>query len=338
MPSTLPLLGRSNSNSSQGSFSETRDSPYSSYAALTQSPSLSHSQSSLPSYTHSSTPSETPTYSSFPRASTSFPGALTSPPPPTASATATAAAASISTIRRPFHLLRQILESLDGQGAYVTPRLFVPPQVWSQAGVKLVALETKVRMLDLLLSGLDSLSKVAVGWSEGRANVKGWNSELESFEGLMEGIQSTLSKKLGYGTGGKKMGSTSFSAWSSKLSRSLDRVANGRSLDKPDVYSEILAKVLRGANVIDLHLDLLATNSGPYSTLSPSDRARIEQRLKRASDFFGQVICRFVMRDVGMLVDKCESCSFAFVRSRAQVVGAVSLRSVGADRSLILIL
>lgn len=100
------------------------------------------------------------------------------------------------------------------------------------------------------------------------------------------------------------------------------------SLDKPDVYSEILAKVLRGANVIgeastspsasselrtnistptDLHLDLLATNSGPYSTLSPSDRARIEQRLKRASDFFGQVICRFVMRDVGMLVDKCKS-------------------------------
>lgn len=40
--------------------------------------------------------------------------------------------------------------------------------------------------------------------------------------------------------------------------------------------------------------------------MSPTERHRIEQRLKRASDFFGQVILRFVMRDVGMLIDKCE--------------------------------
>lgn len=105
-----------------------------------------------------------------------------------------------------------------------------------------------------------------------------------------------------------------------------------RSLDKPDVYSEILTKVLRGAHILgtllpphallssgspfpplpltDAHLELLLDKrgpQGPYAELTLIERARIEQRLKRASDFFGQVVCRFVMRDIGMLVDKCTS-------------------------------
>ena len=57
---------------------------------------------------------------------------------------------------------------------------------------------------------------------------------------------------------------------------------------------------------IDHHLYLLSGDAGisPYSTLGPDVRHNIEQRLRRTSDFFGSVICQFVMRDIGLLIDK----------------------------------
>lgn len=211
----LPPLGRSNSSSSQGSFSEReRDSrggsPYSTYGSLGQS------QSSLPSSyaaVSGGAGSDTPTYSTFPRGAGAVPPTLSSPPPLTASSHSSMSTQSIVPLRRPFHLLRSVLQSLEGTGAYVTPRLYVPPQVWNQSGVKLVAVETKVRMLDLLLSGLDAVNKGSSGWVEGGQGHRAFAGELESLEGLMEGIQSTLSKKLGYKTSGKKTGGVSASVW-----------------------------------------------------------------------------------------------------------------------------
>lgn len=115
----------------------------------------------------------------------------------------------VSTVRRPFHLLRQIQETLEGEGAYLTPRLYLPRQVWSQAGVKLVAIETKVRMLDLLRGGLEVVNRSGEAWVRGHSTASTYARELESLDGLMEGIQSTLSKKLGYGPTGKKTGAVS---------------------------------------------------------------------------------------------------------------------------------
>lgn len=115
----------------------------------------------------------------------------------------------MSTVRRPFHLLRQIQETLEGEGAYLTPRLYLPRQVWSQAGVKLVAIETKVRMLDLLRGGLEVVNRSGEAWVRGHSTASTYARELESLDGLMEGIQSTLSKKLGYGPTGKKTGAVS---------------------------------------------------------------------------------------------------------------------------------
>ncbi|KAK4046522.1 hypothetical protein OIO90_006534 [Microbotryomycetes sp. JL221] len=158
-------------------------------------------------------------------------------------------AGPVSSIRRPFHLLRQILETLEGDGAYVTPRLYVPRRIWSQTGVKLTAIETKVRMLDLLATGLESVRDAAVRWQQGRGDAATFSKELESFDGLMDGIQSTVSKKLGLSSSNKK-GAASFSSWSSKLSRSLDRVTNGRSLDHPATYVEALLRALQHVDVL----------------------------------------------------------------------------------------
>ncbi|SCZ92375.1 BZ3500_MvSof-1268-A1-R1_Chr5-2g07816 [Microbotryum saponariae] len=213
-------------------------------------------------------------------------------------------------VRRPFYLMRQILQTIETDGAYITPTLYIPHQVWSQAGVKLVAVETKVRMLDLLLTGLEAVDKLGKAcWrSEGgrstREAAARLTKELESFEGLTEGIQSTLSKKLGYASTGKKVGTNSFSAWSSKLSRSLDRVTNGRSLDHPATYVDSIARVLQQAQCLDVYLVTINDRSFPLSEMDERDRAQMALRLKRLSEFFGGMICRFILRDIGMLVDK----------------------------------
>ncbi|SCV72448.1 BQ2448_3985 [Microbotryum intermedium] len=235
-----------------------------------------------------------------------------SPTVPLAAGTASsdAGGAGSSPLRRPFYLMRQILQTIETDGAYITPTLYIPHQVWSQAGVKLVAVETKVRMLDLLLTGLEAVDKLGKScWRTqgGRATREAatlFTQELESFESLTEGIQSTLSKKLGYASTGKKVGTNSFSAWSSKLSRSLDRVTNGRSLDHPATYVDSIARVLQQAQCLDVYIVTMHERSFPISEMDERDRAQMALRLKRLSEFFGGMICRFILRDIGMLVDK----------------------------------
>ncbi|KAM0749854.1 hypothetical protein T439DRAFT_381412 [Meredithblackwellia eburnea MCA 4105] len=297
----LPGLNRTNSHSSQGSLSDREG--------------LTGISPRLPS-PNPSVRAETPmsaTFSRFPAPSTSTAGPPTSslflanPPPPEPTPTF-----PLPPLRRPFHLMRQICQSIES-GAYITPRLYVPKQMWSQAGVKLVAVETKVRMLDLLLTGLEGADKAGEGlvrlqgfWEGVRAKegAAAFAKELEDLEGLMSGIQSTLAKKLGYGSSGKKTTGASFSAWSSKISRSLDRVTNGRSLDSPATYVESISRVFRHAQSIDNHLVALAVADGGYGSLESRETQRIEKGLRRASDFFGQVICQFILRDLGIFLDK----------------------------------
>lgn len=174
-------------------------------------------------------PSDTPATSTFAPsfASTQYPGAvgsagvylskgLPSPPQPGAPSSREATLA-LPSVRRPFHLMRLVAATIPtgeggasgAPGGYLSERLFVPAHAWTtQAGTKLVAIETKVRMLDLLSSGLDALERagrglllVPVGSSAAagaaREEAGRFARELESFEGLAEGVQSTLGKKLG---------------------------------------------------------------------------------------------------------------------------------------------
>lgn len=118
--------------------------------------------------------------------------------------------------RRPFHLMRQLRETMQ-TGGYLTPRLYIPRQLWTQVGIKLLHTETKVRMLDLLLSGLEAIERAGEPVLAGNINLPASAKaeaaqrllrELGSFEGMMDGVQSTLSKKLGSieAPGAKKAG------------------------------------------------------------------------------------------------------------------------------------
>lgn len=75
---------------------------------------------------------------------------------------------------------------------------------------------------------------------------------------------------------------TSFSAWSSKLSRSLDRVTNGRSLDSPATYIDGVTRVFRLAQSIGPFyfpslLSRLAADCWPQTTTSSRSRPRISR-------------------------------------------------------------
>lgn len=74
--------------------------------------------------------------------------------------------------------------------------------MWSQPGVKLVAVETKVRMMDVLGTAVEGIE----GGEWGR-----FERGLEGVEGVLGEVRGTLERKLGYGLGGKKMGAVSFS-------------------------------------------------------------------------------------------------------------------------------
>ena len=156
------------------------------------------------------------------------------PPPPVPSALA-----PVAPVRRPIQLLRRIgSTTTSSAGGYLSPRLYVPKTVWTQTGIKLQALETKVRVLDLLVAGLETLDRAgdpllnappasgtAIAASL-RTAAGAFVRELDMFDALLDEIQSTLAKKLGSSVeglkGGKKSGQ--LGTWSSKLSRSFDRM------------------------------------------------------------------------------------------------------------------
>ena len=98
--------------------------------------------------------------------------------------------------------------------------------------------------------------------------------------------------------------------------------ADDCSLDAPAVYVESLARLCAEAQILgkphisyvvdllmrvaDRHLALLGgeVQPTPYPSVTKDNRERIDARLRRASDFFANVVCKFVLRDMALLLDK----------------------------------
>lgn len=101
-----------------------------------------------------------------------------------------------SFLLRPFWLMRAISSTLTHPtGGFVTTRLFVPKDVWSTRGVKLKSIEDKIANCDLLTAALGKLAGVDTYDADAVAD------ELQSFEEVMERVQTALAKKLGSDVG-----------------------------------------------------------------------------------------------------------------------------------------
>lgn len=255
---------------------------------------------------------------------------------------------------RPFHTMRQLQVSIE-RGSYVTRRLFLPRELWHQSGSRLLAVDTKVRMIDLVAASMDGVEQSGLfllqdtPWHQPGTtaiHVARFVKQLDEIEIVMGEVQNTLAKKLGHvesvsslsatappSAGGSNASGTfkrsnmqTFNALSSKLQRSLNQMVahNSKSgVDSPMMYVEGLARLFVRAQVLGDHLTAVlaakerhggggARQGIPigmpavdgYGALPDDVLASIEIRLRRSSDFFANVILRFVLRDVTILVDK----------------------------------
>jgi len=94
-------------------------------------------------------------------------------------------------ILRPFWLMRLLSRSMF-EGGYLTPRVYVPKQLWYQKGVKYVAIETKYQACINLLQHLQKIKNTNV------ENPSEIYEVLVVLESETSAIQNMLAKKLKY--------------------------------------------------------------------------------------------------------------------------------------------
>lgn len=161
-------------------------------------------------------------------------------------------------LRKPYHLMSLVWHTMTSKtGGYITRRLHVPHEVWSQGGAKLLNLPEKVRVLEVLSGGLEEIQMASNDLTSnmpihsaagvGRNEVERWLIKLDEWNGVCEGIVASIGKKLGVGEGfGSKKGGVSaplhtlhytdpvnsfrcqVTSWSGKFVRSFDRMTNGK--------------------------------------------------------------------------------------------------------------
>jgi hypothetical protein len=100
-------------------------------------------------------------------------------------------------------------------GGYITRRLHVPQEVWSQGGAKLTNIPEKVRVVEVLCSALEEMQTCSVellganvcsGLSLGigsvtRKEAEIWVGKLEEFCSICDSVVANFGKKLGVGEG-----------------------------------------------------------------------------------------------------------------------------------------
>lgn len=117
-------------------------------------------------------------------------------------------------IRKPYHMMNLLRHTMTSKtGGYITPRLHVPQEVWSQGGARLLNLPEKVRIVEVLCSSLEEVQHVS-GSIFGGGNVSAslapgigkkdgelWSLKLEDFSHVCDGVVGSFGKKLGVGEG-----------------------------------------------------------------------------------------------------------------------------------------
>lgn len=79
------------------------------------------------------------------------------------------------------------------RGGYISARLFVPKDVWLQRGVKIKAVDDKISACDLVSAALAKLTII----QSGEPDLNAIYEEMQSLEGVLDRVQTMLSKKLG---------------------------------------------------------------------------------------------------------------------------------------------
>ncbi|KAJ7042508.1 hypothetical protein C8F04DRAFT_1076174 [Mycena alexandri] len=221
-------------------------------------------------------------------------------------------------LRKPYHMMNLLRGTMTSPtGGYVTRRLHVPQEVWSQGGAKLTNISEKVRVVAILCSALEDLqtgssehfgagnvsSGLALGiGSIGRKEGEAWLARLEDFSTVCDGVVANFGKKLGVGEGFVLKKTT----WGGKLIGRFGELTNGKNLDSPAAYVSGLRRLFLHAQLLDEHSKAISSQpvAPAYAALPADIRGQADKKLKRASQFFATVVLTFVIRDLSQLLDK----------------------------------
>jgi hypothetical protein len=117
----------------------------------------------------------------------------------------------------------------DRSGGFITPRLHVPHEVWTQGSLKLTNSAEKTKVIDVLVAALEELANASVdfcGSSSGIVSSVGggerkqgerWAGKLEDFDRAFNQVGMSFGKKLGVGEGFVVKKSVGVAAWSNKF-------------------------------------------------------------------------------------------------------------------------
>ncbi|TIA91772.1 hypothetical protein E3P99_00929 [Wallemia hederae] len=219
--------------------------------------------------------------------------------------------------RRPFQLMKLLAKSIR-EGAYISPRLYVSPQIWldSRNVIKLNYIEVKVKSLETILEGLFEIYTVGKRFVASQVEDEVFLNSLWEFNRVLDEVQSQLHKKLDLNSySGHSFSPTaptnaksnnSVGNWTSKLSRSLG-VSNGRKSEEGWLYAyiDLLNKVFVNAQVLDVHLGYLRNDVYElYKDSTTEIRSSIEKSLVYSSTVFSRSVCKFVLADLDVLIGK----------------------------------
>ncbi|KAM0347417.1 hypothetical protein ACHAPU_004938 [Fusarium lateritium] len=275
---------------------------------------------------------------------------------------------------RPFWLMRCLYQTLaHPKGGYISSKLFVSRDVWRVKGVKLKNIEDKVANCDFLTAALLKIARVDTYDADAVLE------EMQSLEGILEQVQTALSRKLGNEVGvngsgalfkdastgdgdtstgvprsASVSGKSSFSwrrlrsknsavglgnSYMSRANTDLNKEATSiaslpmtptptnrppkRDLTQAQfsgpnaMYMSSLARLFDAAQAIGelikvgkkipslTEADQIARQvEDPGLRHADKTQVGLELCTRHAAEFFGFYICRFVLSDLGMLLDK----------------------------------
>ena len=120
-------------------------------------------------------------------------------------------------LRKPYHLMNLLGHTMSSKsGGYITRKLHVPYDVWSQGGAKLTNLPEKIHVLDVLCDALLAVQEASVEFAGPMGVASGmglgvgsitrkdgeiWVQRLDSFLMVCDNVVSSFGKKLSVGEG-----------------------------------------------------------------------------------------------------------------------------------------
>ncbi|KAG4304691.1 hypothetical protein PORY_001744 [Pneumocystis oryctolagi] len=187
------------------------------------------------------------------------------------------------------------------KGFYLTPRLFIPKDIWYVKDVKIKGEEEKIRVCESLILSLNKIKSFK------QDDFQSLIKELSYLDDMVNLFRFWLLKKFGTEVvePKKKLGVVKITGKSKFLIKNLppEKINTSKygvvQFDGPrKMYLTSIYRLFESSQVIGQLLNSLDLHELPINA-----QDHIYEMLKNITDFFENVLCHFVLVDINMLLD-----------------------------------